>query len=236
MPQIMPGHADLAGADVQQSAQHPEGGAFPGAVGTEQTENFTVANCEGETLDRFEITERFPQIPGLHDNFFIPDRLGGRLAGAVDLKAASLVRDQGHKGVFKGRRRVLDGCPPLFRQGLGHGPDAHSVGDHPHPPGTDGGIHDVGPAGQVRVYPPGFDPRRRIHQGNPLHQFFFKLCRRSLGELLTLMQHHHMVASLGLVQVGGGKQHPDAVFFHKLVNDFPQFPARDRIYAHGRLV
>ncbi len=69
----MPGHANLAAADLQQSAQHPEGSAFASAVGTEQTENLAALHLESETLDRLEISEKFLKILGLNHHFFIPD-------------------------------------------------------------------------------------------------------------------------------------------------------------------
>ena len=224
MPQIISGHTDIAGTDAQQPAEHPEGGAFPGAVGTEQTENLAAPDIKSETFDRFEIAESFFQIPGLDHHFLLNATLEG-FFHSIDLKTAFFVGNQGHKGIFKGRRGALNGCRPVVRQRVGHGPDAVSIGYCTHPPGSYGRINNMRLSHQIRVYLASLDARCRLNERNILSHPLFEFFGCSFSKFLSFMEHHHVVASFGLVQIGGREQDPDTVFFHQFVNDFPKLAA-----------
>ena len=61
-------NASLAGAGGEEAAQHPDGGGLARAVRSQQTEDFALANAQGQIVDRSESAEAFDQMLDLYNH------------------------------------------------------------------------------------------------------------------------------------------------------------------------
>ena len=59
---------------------------------------------------------------------------------------------------------------------------------------------------------------------------------RPCASTLPSMQHDDVLAAVGFIQIRRAQQHGQPLLVHELQNDLPQFAARQRIDADGRLV
>ena len=66
---VVPGDRAAARSGAAQPAEHPHGGGFPGAVGSEKSENLAPRDLERNAVHGLEAAETLAQLPDGYDGF-----------------------------------------------------------------------------------------------------------------------------------------------------------------------
>ena len=99
-----------------------------------------------------------------------------------------------------------------------------------------GGVDDAGHGGQPALELARMQPLRRAHRDAHAFRPGNDVGGRGVHEQAPFIHDEGSVAVGGFVHVGGADQHSHAFLPGELLQDVPQFPAGERVHAHGGLV